>query len=146
MVSLILSTTLTVLAGIAAALVVYWLLNKLAEILPERWARRIKPYMYIAPALAAIGIYLIYPAVVTVINAFKNDDSSSFVGFKNFSHLLGTSDFRQTLLNTLLWILIVPTVSILLGLLIASLSDKLSPLGEKTAKTLIFMPMAISAV
>jgi alpha-glucoside transport system permease protein len=144
--SLIFSTLVTVVAGIAVALLVYWLLNKLAEVLPERWEARVKPYLYIAPALAAIGVYLVYPAIVTIINAFKNDDSSASVGFANFSHLLGSSDFRQTLLNTVLWIIIVPLVSIALGLLIATFADRLSPTGEKTAKTLIFMPMAISAV
>lgn len=146
MIRLLLSTILTVLAGIAVALVVYWLLNKVAEILPDRWERRIKPYLYIAPAIAAIGVYLIYPTIVTIVNSFRNDDSSAFVGFKNFSHLLGSSDFRQTLFNTLLWIVIVPLVSIVLGLGIATLADKLSPTGENVAKTVIFMPMAISAV
>jgi alpha-glucoside transport system permease protein len=145
-VSLIVSTILTVLAGIAVALVVYWLLNKLAEVLPGRWEQRIKPYLYIAPAIAAIGVYLVYPTIITIINAFKNDDSSAFVGAKNFDKLLSSPDFRQTLLNTLLWIVIVPAVSILLGLLIGAFTDRLSPGGEKVAKTLIFMPMAISAV
>jgi alpha-glucoside transport system permease protein len=144
--SLILSTILTVLAGIAAALVVYWILNKITEVVPRRWGDRLKPYMYIAPAIAAIGVYLVYPTIVTIINSFKNDDSSAFVGLKNFTKLLGSGDFRQTLFNTLLWIIIVPAVSILLGLAIATLADRLSPTGEKTAKTLIFMPMAISAV
>jgi alpha-glucoside transport system permease protein len=145
-VSLIVSTVVTVLVGIAIALVVYWLLDKLCDLLPPRWERRVKPYVYIAPALAAIGIYLVYPSIVTIINAFKNDDSSAYVGFDNFTKLLGSSDFRQTLLNTLLWIIIVPLVSIALGLVIATLADRLSPTGEKTAKTVIFMPMAISAV
>ncbi len=146
MFSLVVSTIITVLAGIAVALVVYWILNKFAEILPGRWEARIKPFLYIAPAVAAIGVYLVYPTIVTIVNAFKNDDSSAFIGFRNFSKLLGNSDFRQTLLNTLLWIIVVPAVSILLGLLIGTFTDRLSPTGEKVSKTLIFMPMAISAV
>ncbi|MFJ8114214.1 carbohydrate ABC transporter permease [Streptomyces sp. NPDC096132] len=146
MVSQLLSTVLTVLAGIAAALAVYWALNKLAEALPGRWESRIKPYLYIAPAVAAIGVYLVYPTVVTVVDSFKNGDGSSFVGLDNFSTLLATPAFRQTLLNSLLWIALVPAACIVVGLLIATLTDRLSGRAEKAAKTIIFMPMAISAV
>ncbi|MFJ1971162.1 carbohydrate ABC transporter permease [Streptomyces sp. NPDC087903] len=146
MVSQVLSTVLTVLAGVTAALAVYWVLNKLAEALPGRWETRIKPYLYIAPAIAAIGVYLVYPTIVTIVDSFKNSDGSGFVGLDNFSELLGTPAFRQTLLNSLLWIAIVPAACIVVGLLVAALADRLSPKAEKAAKTIIFMPMAISAV
>ncbi|MBA4860869.1 sugar ABC transporter permease [Streptomyces sp. PSKA54] len=146
MVSQVLSTVLTVLAGIAAALAVYWVLNKLAEALPGRWENRVKPYFYVAPAVAAIGVYLVYPTVITVINSFKSSDGSRLVGLDNFGKLLETPAFRQTLLNTLLWIAIVPAACIVVGLLVATLADRLTPRAEKAAKTIIFMPMAISAV
>jgi alpha-glucoside transport system permease protein len=145
-VSQVLSTVLTVLAGIAAALTVYWALNRLAEALPGRWENRIKPYFYIAPALAAIGVYLVYPTVITIINSFKSSDGSGFVGVENFVKLLQTPAFRQTLLNTLLWIAFVPAACIIVGLFVATLADRLSSRAEKAAKTIIFMPMAISAV
>ncbi|MBA2951098.1 carbohydrate ABC transporter permease [Streptomyces himalayensis] len=146
MVSQVLSTVLTVLAGIAAALAVYWVLNKLAEALPGRWENLVKPYFYVAPAVAAIGVYLVYPTVITVINSFKSSDGSRLVGLDNFGKLLETPAFRQTLLNTLLWIAIVPAACIVVGLLVATLADRLTPRAEKAAKTIIFMPMAISAV
>ncbi|MDW8809794.1 sugar ABC transporter permease [Streptomyces scabiei] len=146
MVSQVLSTALTVLAGIAGALAVYWALNKLAEVLPGRWETRIKPYFYIAPAVAAIGVYLVYPTVVTVVDSFRSSDGSRFVGLDNFSQLLGTPAFRQTLLNSLLWIAVVPVACIAVGLLVAVLADRLAPTAEKMAKTIVFMPMAISAV
>ena len=98
------NTLLTVLAGIGAALVLYWLLNKVVELLPNRWEDRVKPYVYIFPALAAISLYLIYPAAQTVVYSFANADSTKYVGFKNYSALLGSHGFQQTLLNTLLWI------------------------------------------
>ena len=43
----------------------YWVLNMLAERLPGKWEDRVKPYFYILPALAAIGLFLIYPAIQT---------------------------------------------------------------------------------
>lgn len=137
---------LTVVAGIGCAVVAFWLLNKLAELLPGAWEDRIKPYLYILPAFAAIVLYLIYPAILTAINSFKDNFSRNWVGFKNYSDLWHDDNFRQTLLNTLLWIVIVPAVTVILGLLVAVLADRLNPRGEKTAKTVIFLPMAISMI
>jgi alpha-glucoside transport system permease protein len=137
---------LTVIAGIGAALVVYYLLNKIAELLPGKWEERVKPYLYILPAFLSIALYLVYPAVLTFINSFKDRFSREWVGTENYTDLLSTQSFRDTLFNTLLWILIVPAVTVVLGLLVATLADRLRPNGEKFAKTIIFLPMAISMV
>ena len=65
----ILNALIAVVAGVAGAVVVYYLLNKLAELLPGRWEDRVKPYLYLLPALAAIGLYLIYPTFQTIVAA-----------------------------------------------------------------------------
>ena len=142
----VLVALLTVVAGIGAAIALYWVLNKIAESLPGKAEHRFKPYVYILPAYVAILFFLIYPGVLTVINAFRDPTSTSWVGFDNFHKLLTSHSFQQTLLNTLLWIVIVPTVTVIIGLAVATLADKLGPSGEKASKTLIFMPMAISFV
>lgn len=142
----LINAILTVLAGVGAALVLFWLLNKLAELLPGKWEARLKPYLYILPALAAIGLYVVYPAVQTVIYSFANADSTAFVGFDNYTSLLGSSAFQKTLVNTLIWIIVAPLVAVIVGLAVAVLVDRLRPSGEKTVKTIIFLPMAISAV
>jgi alpha-glucoside transport system permease protein len=142
----ILNALIAVLAGVAGAMVIFYLLNKLAQLLPGRWEDRVKPYLFLLPALAAITLYLIYPTVQTVIYSFANAGSTAFVGLSNYGDLLGSSEFQNTMFNTLLWIIIVPAGTIILGLLIATLADRLKPRGEKAAKTLIFLPMAIGAV
>jgi alpha-glucoside transport system permease protein len=142
----LINTLLTVLAGVGAALVLFWVLNKLAELLPNKWEDRIKPYAYILPAFAAISIYLLYPAVQTLIYSFANADSTKFIGFDNYTKLLGNSGFQKTLINTLIWIAVAPLAAVVLGLFVAVLVDRLRATGEKTAKTIIFLPMAISAV
>ena len=142
----VLNSLVAVLIGVGAALILYWVLNKLAELLPTKWEERLKPYAYILPAYAAMALYLIYPSIQTIIYAFKDSSSSAWVGFDNFSSLFGSSDFRSTLYNTLLWILIVPAATVIIGLAVAVLSDRLRPSAEKFAKTLIFLPMAISMV
>ncbi len=142
----LLSALITVVAGIGAALALYWLLNKVAELLPSRWEERLKPFFYILPAYLAVAVYLIYPAVQTVVNSFQDSTSTAFVGLDNFSSLLSSGAFRDTLFNTLLWIIIVPAVTVVIGLIVAVLADRLRPTGERLAKTIVFMPMAISMV
>jgi alpha-glucoside transport system permease protein len=140
------NTILTVVAGVGAALVLYWILNKIAELLPGRWEDRLKPYLYILPAVAAICLYVLYPGIQTIVYSFANAESTQFVGFENYTKLLRSSGFQQTILTTLVWIVVAPLAAVLIGLLVATLVDRLSPRGEKSAKTIVFFPLAISAV
>jgi alpha-glucoside transport system permease protein len=142
----LINAVIAIVAGVTGALLLYFLLNKLAEVLPGRWEDRVKPYLYLLPALAAIGLFLIYPAIQTIVYSFANRTSTAWVGFSNYTDLLSSPQFRQTLLNTLLWIAIVPAVTVALGLGVAVLTDRLRPRGEKITKTMIFLPMAISMV
>jgi alpha-glucoside transport system permease protein len=137
---------LAIIGGIGGAMLLYWLLNKLAESLPGRWEDRIKPWMFAGPAILAIGAYLIYPAIQTLQYSFANEDSTAYVGFKNYTSLLTDPSFLQVLFNNLLWIIVVPAITVVLGLGVAVLADRLRPRGEKLSKTFIFLPMAISMV
>lgn len=142
----ILNALISIVAGVGGAFLLYFLLNKAVELLPERWERRLKPYVFIGPAVAAIGVFLLYPAVRTVILSFANRDSTAWVGLDNYVDLLTSDDFQSTLFNTLLWIAVVPASCVVLGLGVAVIADRLKPRWEKTAKTVIFLPMAISMV
>ena len=146
MLTQIATAVMWVAIGIAAALALYWVLNKIAELLPDPWEHRLKPYLYILPAYTAITIYLIYPTILTLIYSFKDRFHQEWVGFDNYTNLLSTAAFRDSLLNTLLWMIFVPTVTVAMGLAVAVLADRLGPKGEKFSKTLIFLPMAISLI
>lgn len=148
MLTKVLETIITVVVGVAAAVILYYVLNFLADRFPGTWAERIRPYFFILPAMLVVAVYLIYPTLQTIFYSFANSDSTSLVGLKNYKDLLANNadDFHQTLLNTLIWMLVAPAATILLGLLVATLADRLRPGGEKLSKSLIFMPMAIGAV
>lgn len=124
----------------------FFFLNMTVEGLPQRVESRLKPYIFVLPAVAFIGLFLIYPTVQTIVYSFADDESQAWVGFQNYQDILGDPDFRETLFNNFLWILIVPAVTVTLGLLVAVLADKLSDSWEKTSKSVIFLPMAISFV
>lgn len=142
----VIAALVTVLVGIGAAVALYWVLNKLAEVLPTKWEQRLKPYLYILPAYAALAFYLVYPAIQTVVYSFKDAASEEWVGFENYTGLLSSESFQETLFNTFLWMLVVPVVTVVLGLAVAVLADRLTPGFEKASKTIIFLPMAISFV
>jgi alpha-glucoside transport system permease protein len=142
----LINALLTVVAGVGAALIVFWILNKIAELLPGRWEHRVKPYVYILPAVSAIVLYVLYPGIQSIVYSFANAESTQWVGLQNYTKLLGNSGFRDTLLTTLVWLIVAPLAAVLLGLAVATLVDRLQPGSEKTAKTIVFFPMAISAV
>ena len=142
----ILNAVIAILGGIGGAIIIFWILNKLAESLKGRWEDRVKPWAFAGPAILAIAVYLIYPAIVTVQYSFANEDSTAYVGLQNYKDLFGDSSFWQVLLNNALWIIIVPALTVALGLGVAVLADRLRPRGEKSAKTFIFLPLAISFV
>jgi alpha-glucoside transport system permease protein len=137
---------IAIIGGIGGAMLLYWILNKLVESLGGRWEDRIKPWVFAGPAILAIGVYLIYPAIVTIQYSFANETSTAYVGFKNYTDLLTSKEFLGVLFNNLLWIIIVPAATVVLGLGVAILADRLQARGEKLTKTVIFLPMAISMV
>jgi alpha-glucoside transport system permease protein len=141
-----LTALITVVIGIGAALLLFYVLNKIAELLPEKWEERIKPLLYILPAFLGIVIYLVYPAILTFINSFKDRSSTEWVGTQNYTDLFTDTGFREAVYNTVLWIIVVPAACVVLGLAVATLADRLGKNGEKLSKTVIFLPMAISMV
>ncbi len=135
-----------IVAGVGASLILFWGMNYLVERLPARWSERLKPWVFAGPAVVFISIFLVYPAVRTIWVSFLDGNAEEFVGFANYTSLFQDSTFYQSLLNTVLWLLIVPASAVVLGLLVAVLADRLTPSSEKSAKSLIFLPMAISMV
>jgi alpha-glucoside transport system permease protein len=142
----LINALLAIIGGVGAALLLYWVLNKLAEMLPQKWEERVKPWVFVGPAVAAIGFFLVYPAIRTFILSFANAQSTAWVGTENYTDLLSSEAFRQTLYNTLLWIAVVPAATVAIGLGVAVLADRLGPRSEKLSKSIIFLPMAISGV
>jgi len=142
----LLNALLAIVSGVGGALLLYFVLNKVVEKLPNKWEERVKPFVFVGPAVLAIGVFLIYPALRTLMLSFANADTTAWVGLKNYTGLLGSGDFQQTLLNTLLWVILVPAITVVLGLAVAVLADRLQPRAEKLTKSIIFLPMAISMV
>ncbi len=132
--------------GPVATFLFYILLNFIVNRFPEKIQRVLRPYVFIGPVLLLVGVLLVGPTIQTMTFAFMNEDSSEWVGFKNFIKLFTDPQFLITVRNNFEWIAVVPAVTVILGLFIATLTDKLGPIRERVFKSIIFMPMAISFV
>ncbi len=138
-----------VIAGIAITALIYFLLNFLIHRLPERIKRKVEPYVFIGPVLVLIGLFVIWPTLQSIRLSFMEeeiDGSTTWVGFQNFKDLFAEDYFASMLINNLMWIAIVPILTVSLGLAIAQLANNVGPRQEKVLKSIFFMPMTISFV
>jgi alpha-glucoside transport system permease protein len=99
---------------------------------------------WLAPALLLILVFLVYPIVTTIILSVKDAGSEGFVGLANYAYIFTDRNMLVVLRNNLLWLAFFTLVTLTFGLLIALLSDRVK--YEAVAKSLIFLPMAISFV
>ena len=119
-----------------------WLINRL----PERFRAKVRPFAFVGPAVVVLTVFLLYPTFNTIYLSFMGPAGEEFVGAGNYVDLFSDTDTLVALRNSFGWVVIVPLLSVLIGLSFAVLSDRLGRKSEAFAKTFIFMPMAISFV
>jgi alpha-glucoside transport system permease protein len=107
-------------------------------------ARPIALVIFLAPALVLLLAGLIIPAIRTFLFSFMNPDSNGWVGFDNYYWMTQDPNIKTIMVNTILWIMVVPIFTAALGLLLAIMLDRIK--HESIPKSLLFMPMAISFV
>ena len=134
-----------VLVGVLGVWGLYWGMDFSISQLPEEWARRVRPYAFVGPALVILAVYLVYPAINTIIISFFDAQSQEFVGLDNYQFVFTDESMLRSIRDTIGWIIIVPGISVSVGLGFATLADRLRR-GEAVAKSLIFLPMAVSFV
>jgi alpha-glucoside transport system permease protein len=115
-----------------------------------RWLRSIRwrSWAFVAPALVLIIFFLVYPTVMTVVRSFFGRTTSMFgapyVGLENW-HYVFTNDVMLTALrNNALWAVLFTICTTGFGLVLAVMLDRVK--YEKIAKSIIFIPAAISFV
>ena len=149
---------MTIAFGVGGCVGYFYLSNLLVDkvIFPARGehiarnirrANMVRPWLFLAPALIALGLYLAYPVFETLrlsLTQRMPGGGYEFVGLDNYVQMTAEGKFWEALKNNFLWLLFVPAASTAFGLLAAQLTDRIS--WGNIAKSLIFMPMAISFV
>ena len=95
-------------------------------------------------ALLLLTVYLIYPVIETIWLSFHGKSGEDFVGLSNYVWAFSDAQFRQSIFNNLIWLLVVPAACTLFGLVIAVLTDRIW--WGNLARSLVFLPLAISFV
>lgn len=146
----------TVAIGVGGCLAYFYLSNRLLDtvIFPPKGpnagrninrANLVRPWLFLFPALFALLLYLGYPVIETLrLSLTDRSQGGAFVGLDNYRQMFSEGKFREAVTNNMLWLIVVPAASTAFGLLVAQLTDRIS--WGNVAKSLIFMPMAISFV
>ncbi len=134
-----------ILVGVVGVFALYWATNKVADLLPGRFREGVRPWIFVGPALVILSVFLVYPLINTVMLSLQDAQGQEFVGLDNFSFVFSDEHMLRSLRNTAGWVILVPLFAVSIGLSFATLADRLRR-GEGVAKSMIFLPMAISFV
>jgi alpha-glucoside transport system permease protein len=135
---------IAILWGVGGIMALYFVTNWLIELLPRRMRDAVLPYLFVGPAMALLIWYLALPAVRTFWFSLLDRNSVNFVGLQNYLTVFTERFMLEAFRNNLLWLAVGATLSVVIGLLVAILADRSR--FETFAKTLVFLPMAISMV
>jgi alpha-glucoside transport system permease protein len=147
---------LTIAIGVGGCIGYFFFANQLLDkvLYPARGpnagrnitrANQIRPWVFLFPAIFALGLYLAYPVFETLrLSLTDRRLDGAFVGLANYQQMVSEAKFWEAIRNNMLWLIVVPAASTAFGLLAAQLTDRIS--WGNIAKSLIFMPMAISFV
>ncbi len=147
---------ITIVLGVGGCVGYFYFSNQILDkvIFPPRGpnagrninrANIIRPWLFLFPAILALGLYLAYPVFETLrLSLTDRDQGGAFVGLANYSQMVIEPKFWEAMRNNMLWLIVVPAISTAMGLLVAQLTDRIA--WGNVAKSIIFMPMAISFV
>ncbi|WP_211255672.1 carbohydrate ABC transporter permease [Actinocatenispora sera] len=109
-----------------------------------RWRRALWVGGFLLPAVALIVVLLVVPFLVTAYRSLFDDNgvSSRFIGLANYVALFTDPDFGRSLLNTVFWVIGTLVLPVLLGLLIAVLTNSVK--WGSVARTVVVIPYALS--
>lgn len=132
-----------IILGVGGIWALFYAGNTIIEALPAKATDFLRPYLFVLPAIAVVGLYLVYPTVGTVAQSFTEVPEGAGP-LQNYADAFTNEDVLIALRNNAVWLLIAPLVSVLIGLVFAGMVDRIRL--ESVAKSFVFMPLAVSFV
>jgi alpha-glucoside transport system permease protein len=108
-----------------------------------RWREYALALGFLAPALFFLGVWVVYPAIRTIVRSLFSDSGNRFVWFDNYKTLFTDQTLLTAIKNNAIWVGVVPALVTAIGLIFAVLLERIS--WSLAFKTAVFMPMAVSA-
>ena len=142
--SQIIITLVAIIWGVGGVASLYIITNLILQRFPIKWRKRFVPFLFVGPAVMILGYYLLLPTLRSFVMSFMGKFSDDFVGLANYKYIFTDRTMRIAFINNLVWMILGTSFSLIFGMLFALLSERSKI--EKLAKSLIFLPMAISFV
>jgi alpha-glucoside transport system permease protein len=134
-----------IIVGVFGVWIIFVVTDDLVSRLPIGIRERVRPFAFVGPAMVILAAYLIYPTIHTLLLSFQDAKSDNVVGLENYIFAFTDPKMLIALRNNVLWLMFVTGLAVGLGLIIAVMVDRIGR-WEPVAKSIIFLPMAISAV
>jgi alpha-glucoside transport system permease protein len=136
---------IVVVLGVPAIMVGYVaLVEAIVVRLPYKTRGKARPWLWVGPALILLTFYLVYPTINTIYLSFLNANSTESVGAANYVYVFSSESTLSSLRNNVFWLVFLTGFTVGLGLLFAVILDRVR--YESIAKSIVFIPMAISFV
>jgi alpha-glucoside transport system permease protein len=126
--------------GIGGVWALFAGLNSLVDLLGRTRSRRVRPYVFIGPAVIMLLAYLVVPAVATIVASFTEKGAPE----KSWGYVLTSPEMWLAFRNNIIWLVLGTVGSVGIGLAVAALFDRIK--REALAKVFVFLPLAISMV
>jgi alpha-glucoside transport system permease protein len=139
----LIQAVVAIVLGTAGVWALFIVANSLVEDLPKRVTVLLRPWVFVLPAIAIVALYLVYPAIRTIIQSFTEVPEGQSL-LHNYTSALGSKDVQLAIRNNLVWLAVAPLFSVTIGLAFAALVDRIK--HEALAKSFVFLPLAISMV
>ncbi|HEY2887539.1 MAG TPA: sugar ABC transporter permease [Candidatus Limnocylindrales bacterium] len=140
-------TAIIVIIGVPATVIGYVLLvEQLLKAAPDRLRARLRPWLWVLPALVLLGFFLVYPTIATAIRSLQNNaiNDPKFIGLNNYVFFFTNPTTLEAFRNSIIWLVGLTVFVVVAGLVAAILFDRVR--YESLAKSLLFLPLAISFV
>jgi len=143
--SRLLIAAVALIVGVFGVWLIYIGTDMVVSLLPAGIRERVRPFVFVGPAIVVLTAYVVLPAVSSLYLSFLDARADEFVGLANYVFAFTDPAMLIVLRNNLLWLIFVTTFAVGMGLVIAVMADRAGK-WEPVVKSAIFLPMAISAV
>ena len=136
---------LGILVGSTFVFLLFFGMNKIVSYASRDSRDSLEARMFVGPTVFMIGLFLYYPAIRTIYLSFQDRYGTTFIGLENYKWAFTDPEMIVTIRNQIIWLIFVVFFVLFIGLIVGWLSDRLNK-GEAFFKSIVFLPMAISAV
>jgi raffinose/stachyose/melibiose transport system permease protein len=111
---------------------------------------RVRGWLFVLPALAAYGLFVLWPLVQTFKYSFYSWDGvapAKWVGLANFRAVFSDSDLVSVLVHAFELIIFFTGIPVVLGLVVATVMRRVaSQRLSSAARTVLFLPQVVPLV